>query len=256
MAVKIEQQIDSLTGLPNKEGLTTNCSLFVLGDEHVAEGTSFATYTLQNSTSRQTIATDYSLDVVSNTTFKVNTWFLYYSDGGPYGSASPPQSGFSYILFKSVNPTSHSGMYQKLTGLIAGFKYKVFVRLLENPSSSLPISDSGIFSIFTYYENGGIYLKNTEESFILSSDPVTTLPAKTLTSEFTAQTSEDIILIDFSAPNLLRHAYVHQISVLRIDEYLIPAQSSDVNDNFSTVYKSNIQNVSLEQVDDPEIPEE
>tara|TARA_R100000700_G_C3178055_1_gene153574 strand:+ start:718 stop:1491 length:774 start_codon:yes stop_codon:yes gene_type:complete len=257
MAVKIEQQIDSLTGLPNKEGLTTNCSLFVLGDEHVAEGTNFLPNTLHYTTERSTTATDWSLDVVSNTTYKVNFWFKYYTDGGPWGSVTAPLSGNNVIGFNSGSTTSHSGIYQKLTGLIVGFKYKVFVRLSKYyPVSGSLSSSSGTCSIITYYENADIYLKNTEETFTILGDPPTTLPANTLTSEFTAQTSEDIILIDFSSNDTGSFLLVHEISVRRIDEYLIPAQSSDVNDNFSTVYKSNIQNVSLEQVDDPEIPEE
>ena len=107
-----------------------------------------------------------------------------------------------------------------------------------------------------------IYLKNTEESFVITSDPATTLPAMILTSEFTAQTPQDIILIDFTNSFQAGHEpseeantmSVQEISVKRKDEYLIPAQAADINDNFSTVYKSNIQNVSLEQVDDPEVP--
>tara|TARA_R100000654_G_scaffold14163_2_gene30599 strand:- start:19359 stop:20147 length:789 start_codon:yes stop_codon:yes gene_type:complete len=262
MAVKIEQQIDSLTGLPKKEGLITNVSLNVYDTEHVALGNSFITQHLSTATDRATTATDWSHDVVSNTTYKLNTWFKYHTSGSPYGSVVAPSSFTNYIIFRSGSgtgsPLTHGGIYQKLTGLIVGFEYRVSIRLQNFQTTG------GTCSILSYYEVDDIYLKNTEESFVLTDNPATTLPAMILTSEFTAKTPQDIILIDFT--NVFQSGHtagvrgntmaVQEISVKRKDEYLIPTQVSDINDNFSTVYKSNIQNVSLEQVDDPQIPAE
>ena len=262
MPVRVKQQIDSLTGLPNQEGLTTNVSLNVYDAEHVALGNNFISQHLSSATDRATTATDWSHDVVSNTTYKLNTWFKYHTSGSPYGNISAPSASTNYVTFNSGaasgTPVTHGGIYQKLTGLIVGFEYRVSVRLQNY------LTTGGTCSILSYYEVGDIYLKNTEESFVITSDPATTLPAMILTSEFTAQTPQDIILIDFTNSFQAGHEpseeantmSVQEISVKRKDEYLIPAQAADINENFSTVYKSNVQYVSLEQVDDPEIPAE
>jgi|TARA_R110002020_G_scaffold134524_4_gene300296 hypothetical protein len=259
MSIKIKQQVDSITGLPNQEGLQTYSSLNVYDDEHVALGSCFISQHLSSSTDTSTTASDWSYDVISRTTFKLNTWFKYHTSGSPYGAISAPAASTNYVTFNcgaaSGSPVTHGGIYQKLTGLIVGFDYKVSVRLQNY------LTTGGTCNIMTYYLSIDTYQKDIDKSFLITDNPATSLPAMILTAEFTAKTTEDVLLIDFTNSFATGHEpvveantmAVQEISVKRKDEYLVPSQATDNNNNYSNLYKLNIQNQN-EDGDDPEIP--
>ena len=241
---RIKQQIDSITGLPKQEGLQTLSSMLVHEDEHVSEGNCFISQHLSSATDTATTAADWSYDVVSRTTFKINTWFKYHTSGSPYGTIAAPSASTNYVTFNAAGSSgvtaTHSGIYEKLTGLVIGFKYKISIRLQNY------LTTGGTCTLMAYTNT---FEKITEESFVLTDSPPTTKPAMILSTEFTAVSTGDIILVDFTntfgtghePPVEASTMAVQEISVKRQDNYLIPSQSTDNNQNSSTIYKLNIE---------------
>ena len=241
---RIKKQI-SLDGIALKQGLETYVSFPVYSEEHVAENTCFLSTTLSGAATATTTATDWTSDVINNTTLAINTWFKYRTTGSPYANVVAPVSGVNTITFTAAvsgSDVSHSGIYQKMSGLLVGSEYYVSIKSIKSTTTTgtctfktyTPTTPSGS-STTTYVQNSSIDFTTP-----------TTGSASILTTTFTAASTGDVFLIDFthSAAATLT---IYDVSIKRKDDYLLPICETD-NFGISSLVLNQI--ITTESVDD------
>ena len=141
----------------------------------------------------------------------VNTWFRYRTTGGSWATIPNPSEGAppvgtvgELILHKSpsISPTGRSGIYQKLSSLIVGQSYTVTVNIAATIIG-------GTLRIKTYTGN------------ILQSTYSTTALTGTITTNFTANSTGDTILIEYEG--IISNLRIDDISILGAS--LLPEQT-------------------------------
>ena len=135
----------------------------------------------------------------------VNTWFRYRTTGGSWATIpNPSETVGELILHKSpsISPTGRSGIYQKLSSLIVGQSYTVTVNIAATVIG-------GTLRIKTYTGN------------ILQSTYSTTALTGQITTNFTANSTQDIFLIEYEG--IISNLRIEDISILGAS--LLPSET-------------------------------
>lgn len=192
----------------------------VYGNDILAYGNSFLRETLNVSNVIKTSNVNYALEAVSSVS-TTNEWYSFYTDGTSYPTVSPCASDVNVIqLYKSQSDDAvgHSGLIQKLNNLHIGQTYCIKI---DFHRSSINASIS--FSTF-YHKIRRQYISN----YIQSEVQTLNLPSQSISFDFTAYTSSDILFIDyFSSVSSETNTKISSISVKRKEECLLPVLNNN-----------------------------
>lgn len=195
------------------------------------------TAALASTTDYATTAADPHTDALINSpASNIGRWYRYHTSGSPYTAVTAPTSGLLFFTFngqKTGGLPSYSGMYQKLS-LITGKTYQITVRK-SSPTSA------GYINVKVYTPNGDEYTEVISESYSSAVDYTST---SLLTTEFTAQTANDVFLIYFTTDETSSvYANTEQISIKEKQEYLVPVYATDKFGNDHKVLRRNSGNI-------------
>jgi hypothetical protein len=141
----------------------------------------------------------------------LGNWYSYYTTGGPWAAVIPPFEGVGAAVLPFGGPTlGHCGIYQQLSGLAVGGMYDVVI--------NIPIPVVGTLTIEFYT---GTVLQNTQ-SFSSNVTQITTT--------FTAQSTNDIFLIDYSSTT----------GVVSISDISIQESPETVTNIYSDLYNGQV----------------
>ena len=152
--------------------------------------TGFSSTTLYNTT-----AVHPSQDAIDNSPPSIlGNWFRFTTTGGDYGAVTAPTygAGAVQLSFNAVTP-GQTGLYQKLSGLIVGAVYDVKISILT------PQPEILTFEMYS----GNVIVHQAP----LSANTYT------ITTTFTAQTSNDIFLIYYEG--IAANLSITKISILQ-----------------------------------------
>jgi hypothetical protein len=166
--------------------------------EYIVNGINFIG--LDSTSLHNTTANNPSEDAIINQPPSIaGNWYRFTTTGGSWGAVSEPVVGFWYIpvtisavqLSANAVTSGHTGIYQQLSGLIVGAIYDIEI--------SIVTAQTGILIVELY--SGTII--NHQQQF--SSN--TTL----ISTAFTAQTPNDIFLIDYTSTSV--SILISQVSI-------------------------------------------
>jgi len=224
---EIKKQI-SIEGLPLKQGLETLISIPIYSGEYLSYGGGFTSATFNGATDYTTSGADPTLYAVTNSVpSTAGEWYLYSTSD----ATTPTSTDNSLTL--TANSSHNCGMYQKLSGLIAGQVYEVTIFIQRGAGAG-----TFTFEVF-YYGSDSIVPIITR-----ASTEASTTPLAKITTTFTAKTANDIVLFDYTSASGETTTSVYGITIKQKDEYLIPVFETDNFGTGSLVLNQTINNVS------------
>ena len=153
-----------------------------VADEKLVDGINFNSINASSSADISSTSAILSINLAITTAAPniINTWYRYRSTvtGTP---ALPDASGGSLYLY-SVSTDTLSGVYQRLSNLIAGQSYNLFLQFDNTASGQVVLS---------------VYNGNTSALMVQVGTTITTLTASATYIPFTAQTTNDIVQISY-----------------------------------------------------------
>ena len=153
-----------------------------VADEKLVDGINFNSINASSSADISSSSAILSINLAITTAAPniINTWYRYRSTvtGTP---ALPDASGGSLYLY-SVSTDTLSGVYQRLSNLIAGQSYNLFLQFDNTASGQVVLS---------------VYNGNTSALMVQVGTTITTLTASATYIPFTAQTTNDIVQISY-----------------------------------------------------------
>tara|TARA_R110000824_G_scaffold326821_1_gene513768 strand:+ start:263 stop:961 length:699 start_codon:yes stop_codon:yes gene_type:complete len=207
MAIQL-QQINS-EGQALQSGLDVFISVPVYSGEFLTYNNSFLLQTLSGTPDYNANSeSDYDADVISNAPPTTsNSWYRYHTSG-----IAAPSTSTNMLSIVGV-PSSHSGIYQKLSGLLTGFEYQVTINF-----HSVPVdSSSGTISFSRFY-----HTNQNLNTYIQTDVAAYTLPSKQLEFTFTASSANDIVFFDFSTTDDSAKCEISSIEIKEKNNYLLP----------------------------------
>jgi len=219
----------SSRGIAQQSGLDVFSSITTYNGEYLNWGDASAYISqLGSDTDYATTAADPHTDALINSpASNIGRWYRYHTSGAPYTSVSAPTSSSGFFLFfgqKTGGLPSYSGIYQKLS-LIVGNEYQVEIQTAIS-------ADSGSIYVDTYKP----IIDSYEQTSTTKIDyPITNTSTNIITTTFTAETANDIILIYFTTTDTSSVSVgVTNISIKEKQEYLVPVYATD---NFGNDHK-------------------
>ena len=223
-------------GIANLSGLEVFSSVINYTGEYINWGDAFAYGTSMGSdTDYATTAADPHTDALINSPAStIGRWYRYHTSGSPYTAVSAPTTLANYFLFygqKTGGLDSYSGIYQKLP-LTESKEYQIKIQSTINTAT-------GTLYVKTYTPSESTYVETSSSSI---SFPVSNTSTGIVTSNFTAETANDIILIYFTTEETsAQNAFaMSNISIQEKQEYLIPVYAEDRFGNAHKVLRRNI----------------
>jgi len=228
----------SSRGIAQRSGLDVFSSMTTYNGEYLNWGnalayktqlTSDADYIVDDSTSDPAVD---ALTEAPQTT--AGRWFRYHTNTGTnyYGTTAPTSSG-GYFTFNgdySGGLYSHSGIYQRVS-LVTGVEYQIDI--------SLAIGGvEGILYVETYFPRYNTSLGKTSYKLNTSANiasPIISTSDSILSSTFTAQSQNDVIVIYFTDTAASATINVTNISIKEKQEYLVPTY---VTDKYGNAHKT------------------
>ena len=119
--------------------------------------------------------------IINSSPAAIGNWYRYTTTGGGWGTVAIPTVVGNNLILGYNATAGHTGIYQQLSGLTVGGIYDVVINIL------IPAGPGGILTLEFYSGNVLIY----NQSFGTS--------ATQITATFTAQTPNDIFLLDYSS---------------------------------------------------------
>ena len=210
-------------GIANVSGLEVFSSVINYTGEYINFGNAFAYGTSMGAdTDYATTAADPHTDALINSPAStIGRWYRYHTSGSPYTAVSAPTTLANYFLFygqKTGGLDSYSGIYQKLP-LTESKEYQIKIQSTINTAT-------GTLYVKTYTPSESTYVETSSSSI---SFPVSNTSTGIVTSNFTAETANDIILIYFTTEETsAQNAFaMSNISIQEKQEYLIPVYAED-----------------------------
>lgn len=223
-------------GIANLSGLEVFSSVINYTGEYINWGDAFAYGTSMGSdTDYATTAADPHTDALINSPASIiGKWYRYHTSGSPYTAVSAPTTLAQYFLFygqKTGGLDSYSGIYQKLP-LTESKEYQIKIQSTITPAI-------GTLYVKTYTPSESTYVETSSSSITL---PIVNASTGIVTSNFTSETANDIILIYFTTEETsAQNAFaIANISIQEKQEYLIPVYAEDVFGNAHKVLRRNI----------------
>jgi len=203
------EQINS-RGQALEEGLDVFISVPLLSNEYLSFNDSFTTSTL-SATNIITSTSNYATEAVASVglpTYTNSNWYRFSS--GSEIAASSINNTITLPVSVSRGISSTSGIFQELKQLIKGKEYSITI----NFHSSV---EAGTFGI------SRIYYSTIQPYALTQSDIVTyELPTSSITIDFQAYSTADILFIDFTSDVNGNSASISSISVKEKNNYLMP----------------------------------
>ena len=184
----------------NHKGRYSSTSMPVF-NEYVADNQNFNT--LLNYTGHDSTANDPGLDAINNSV-GIAAWKRFRSTGGTFASVTMPSQSYAnkLELYSANGSTSSSGVYQKIINLTQNTVYDLKINITQAGAGGLlVIGTQG--NITTPYETLGGQTLFTS---------VSTASTGTQTVTFTADNSEEILLIAYQNDNGST-VYIDNISI-------------------------------------------
>ena len=156
-----------------------NSTSTILNNQYIVNGFYF---TGLNSTSLfSTTAVSPALAAIASTPPTVlGNWYRFTTTGGPWGAVTAPTVNSSNNLVLSYNATAgHTGVYQKLSGLIPGAVFEIDIQIATPAVGTITIQ---------------VYSGN-----LLHFTSSITSNLNSIASQFTANTANDIVLLNYSS---------------------------------------------------------
>lgn len=230
--MKISRQQVTARGIAQQSGLDTLSSIINYTGEHMNWGDALYYTELSSDTDYATTATNAVTDSLINSPASViGSWYRFHTSGSPYTSITAPTYASSSFLFSGEESggllPSESGIYQKLS-LIEGKEYQVSVQTLISAST-------GTIYIKTFSPNAKDFTENSSSTITY---PITNSSTGIVTSTFTANTANDIIVIYYITSSASAIVVpIANISIQEKQEYLIPVYATDMWGNAHKVLR-------------------
>lgn len=237
--INSKQQITSrgiaqISGLEIFNTVTTYDGEYLNWGNALAYGTQLGsdiTYNIQDSSA------DPQVDALTESPpTLLGVWSRYNTtDGLNYKGTLPPTSGSGYFTFNGASSgslISYGGIYQKMSTVV-GNEYKIDISNTIN-------SSQGTLYVNTYFARYSDSLGKT--SYKLNTSKSITYPRLSnsdsiLTSNFIAQSPNDIIVIYFTPSEASSSISITNISVKEKQEYLVPVSANDIFGNAHKVLR-------------------
>jgi len=230
--MKINKQQITERGIAQQSGLETLSSIINYTGEFINWGIALNYITQLNSdTDYATAAANPLTDaLIKSPAVVLNQWYRYHTSGSPYTSVSAPLSVGGYFIFngqKAGGLESYSGMYQKLA-LTVGKEYQVSIQNSIN-------TNIGTLYIKTYTPSGTDFIETSSSSIMF---PISSSDSGIVSSEFTATTANDIIVVYFTTTSTsIVNVSIVDISIQEKQEYLTPIYAEDMWGNAHKVLR-------------------
>jgi hypothetical protein len=150
-----------------------------VASEKLVDGISFNS--INTSSSADISSTSPQAQIAAAPPNLMNTW--YRSRSTVSGTPALPDATLGDLYLYSVVGTTSSGVYQKLSNLTVGQNYNLFLEFDNTASGQIVLS---------------VYNGNTSALMVQSGTTITTLTASATWLPFTAQTTNDIVQINYS----------------------------------------------------------
>jgi len=209
------QQIND-EGQALESGLDVFASIPVYSGEHLAYGNSFLLQSLTGSSDTATSLDGFAAQAITLAPPSVvNSWYRFHTSGVIYESIVAPSTSTNMLTMNGVGAgektlESHSGMYQKLSGLLVGFEYEVTINFHYS-------ANVGTISFSRFY-----YANENFTTAIQTAVTTASLPSKQITFTFTAITTNDIVFFDYSTTEEISSCFISSIEIKEKNDYLIP----------------------------------
>jgi hypothetical protein len=127
----------------------------------------------------------------------LGNWYRYTTTGAPWAAITAPAvtSGNLVLSYNALGGTGHTGVYQRLSGLIVGAQYDAVITIDTT-------SADGILTFETY---SGTVLNSPSPSFVTNVSQIT--------RTFTAQSTNDVFLIDYAVYGASGELIIRSISI-------------------------------------------
>ena len=229
MAIQAKQINSQGQALQN--GLDVFISTPIYEGEYLAYGDAFLTSTLSSASDYASSAADYATEVISNApASNANTWYRYHTDGTIYREITAPSTSTNMLTMLGVGEMrggllSHSGIYQKLSGLVTGNEYQVTINFHKDVSV-------GNLSFSRFY-----YANQNFSTAIQSAVTAYTLPTPKITFSFIASSVSDIVFFDFSTTDVTGTSNISSIKIQEKNDYQLPVITDIQTIGFSKVLR-------------------
>ncbi len=204
----MNRQIDD-NGIPLVSGLDVLISVPILSNEYLSFNDSFTTSTL-STTNIVTSTSSYATEAVSSVglpNYSNSNWYRFSNSGAV---ASSIDNTITLPVLVSRDVSSISGIFQEMKQLIIGQEYSINI----NFHNSSNVGSLGV---------SRLYNSTIQPYSLIQSDITTyTLPLSSITLDFKAYSSADILFIDFTSDVNNSLASISSISVKEKNNYLIP----------------------------------
>jgi len=196
-------------GIPLISGLDVLISVPILSNEYLSFNDSFTTSTL-STTNIVTSTSSYATEAVSSVglpNYSNSNWYRFSNSGAV---ASSIDNTITLPVLVSGDVSSISGIFQEMKQLIIGQEYSINI----NFHNSSNVGSLGV---------SRLYNSTIQPYSLIQSDITTyTLPLSSITLDFKAYSSADILFIDFTSDVNNSLASISSISVKEKNNYLIP----------------------------------
>ena len=207
------QQINS-EGQSLRSGLDVFISIPTYDGEYLAYGDACLTSTLSSASDYASSTVDYATEVMANApATNAQVWYKYHTESTSYPTITAPSTStnmLSMLGVFSAAASSHSGIYQKLSGLVTGNEYQVTINFHKDS-----LGGSLSFSRF-YYANENL------ATAIQTDVTVYTLPTPQITFSFTASSISDTVFFDYSTTEVSASSNISSIKIQEKNDYQIP----------------------------------
>ena len=193
-------------GIPLISGLDVLISVPILSNEYLSFNNSFTTSTL-SATNIVTSTSSYATEAVSSVglpNYSNSNWYRFSNSGAVASSID------NTITLPILVSSSVSGIFQEMKQLIIGQEYSININFHNS-------SNVGLLRVSRLYNS-------TIQPYSLVQSDITTyeLPLSSVTLDFKAYSSADILFIDFTSDVDNSSVCISSISVKEKNNYLIP----------------------------------
>jgi len=241
--INYNQQITS-RGIANRSGLEVFTTETIYSGEYINWGNALA-YGSQLGSDIDGIvsgdSTDPIYDAIVGSGTEINKWQRFHTITGTQNFlVAAPTSGSGYFTFNATSSggkLSYGGILQKLN-LTTGDEYRIEV-------TNTIDTDTAILYVSTYFPRFNI---NTGlVGYKINSTANTTYPVSSssqciLTSDFTAKSPNDVLVIYLTTTSASASVNITNISIKQKQETLIPVYSEDIYGNSQKVLRRNLDN--------------
>ena len=230
MAIRLTE-INS-EGQALQSGLDVFISIPVYDGEYLSYGDSFIVATMASATDYASSTVNYASEVISSSpATDPNVWYRYHTEGTSYPAVAAPSSSISILSIPGVisGLQSHSGMYQKLSGLITGNEYQVTINFHQDTLE-------GNLSFSRFY-----YANENPSTAIQTAVTVYELPTPKITFSFTASSISDIVFFDYTTVRFSSICNISSISIKEKNDYQMVVVTELNDGNMCKVLRSKIE---------------